>query len=59
MKERIYYGEVHYYCRDCYTIIEDSSDGTKCVVCGDLLCVDCVRKNEIGECVCFHCVESE
>lgn len=37
-------------------VIENSSI---CEVCGDLFCRECIRENEIGEDVCYKCVEVE
>lgn len=59
MNERVYSGEVHYYCSNCLGIINDCTNGVRCMVCGDLYCADCIRKNEISEYVCARCVEEE
>lgn len=59
MKEYIYDGEFWGFCENCLTILNEGGEGTRCEVCGDLYCSDCIRKNEIGEYVCVRCVEEE
>lgn len=57
MSERIYNGEICDFCANCLEILSDGEEYIRCEVCGDLYCVDCIRKNEIDEYVCVRCVE--